>query len=133
LRGGPAAAGSIFQLVPPAVAGGPWTENVLYSFGDGPYPGFYAGANVIFDKAGNLYSTTSGSVGCPDPLPSYCGTVFKSIPNGGVTLLHNFLAPRDGSEGFPPNGVIFGKNGVLYGVTQFGGTGGEGVVFGVVK
>jgi hypothetical protein len=31
--GGSASSGTVFQLVPPTVSGGAWTEHVLYSFG----------------------------------------------------------------------------------------------------
>ncbi|MGA2591455.1 MAG: hypothetical protein ABSH32_16160, partial [Bryobacteraceae bacterium] len=39
--GGASGFGSVFQLIPPAVAGGAWTESVLYSFAggtDGSHP-----------------------------------------------------------------------------------------------
>ncbi|MFZ0760581.1 MAG: choice-of-anchor tandem repeat GloVer-containing protein [Candidatus Sulfotelmatobacter sp.] len=55
--GGQDGFGTVFQLVPPAVAGGAWTENVLYNF-VGQSDGVSPSANVIFDKAGNLYGTT---------------------------------------------------------------------------
>src|SRR5579862_2262384 len=51
-------AGEVFELSPDTSGG--WTESVLYSFtggadGANPYQ-----ADVIFDKAGNLYGTTVG-------------------------------------------------------------------------
>lgn len=139
LRGGASDYGAVFELVPPPLAGGKWTENILYSFHNGTdrNPGGYPAANVIFDSSGNLYSTTSYTFGtCPD-VDSDCGTVFRlNAPNWTATVLHDFTAPggKDGSEGYPNrNGVVFGKNGGLFGATQMGGTGNEGVVFGVVK
>lgn len=134
--------GIVFELVPPAVAGEMWTQNVLYSFdgvqGDGSYPL----ASVIFDKAGNLYGTTwVGGSGATSPNCDYigCGTVFELSPpalQGGdwtETVLHSFGPPQsttDGSE--PQSGLMLGKNGVLFGVTPYGGRGSSGVVFGVV-
>jgi uncharacterized repeat protein (TIGR03803 family) len=66
--------GTVFELMPEA--NGKWTEKVLHSFvgngsdGVGPYAG------LIFDPAGNLYSTTfAGGAG----LGLY-GTVFEIIP-----------------------------------------------------
>jgi hypothetical protein len=125
--------GSVFQLVPPAVAGDEWTENVLYHFGatigDGNFP-----FGVIFDSDGNIYGTTfEGGSGCS---PECDGTVFQLTPpaqEGALwteTLLHSFAAVTDGHF---PGGLIRAKNGVLFGVTEFGGAGGRGVVYGIVK
>jgi hypothetical protein len=55
--GGTASSGTVFQLVPPTVEGGAWTENVLYSFAGGA-DGRQPGMNVVFDRIGNLYGTT---------------------------------------------------------------------------
>ena len=126
--------GTIFQLVPPSVAGGAWTENILHNFGgsDGDRPV----DNVIFDKAGNLYSTTifGGRVGCGN---FGCGTVFRLSPPASPgadwteTVLHFFPATQ--TDGITPSGgVILGKNGMLYGVTQGGVTSVDGTIFGIV-
>ena len=138
LVGGAYRSGTVFQLVPPVVAGGTWTENVLYSFGsatgDGKYP-----ANLIFDPAGNIYGTTE------DPGNFYNGvrfcvggcTVFQLAPptsSGGSwteTVLYNFGI--GGSIGAPSGGLILGKNGVLFGVTMGGGILDHGLVYGVTK
>jgi uncharacterized repeat protein (TIGR03803 family) len=49
----------VFELIPPAAGETGWTAQVLYSFtgtdGDGAEPE----AGLIFDKAGNLYGTTT--------------------------------------------------------------------------
>jgi uncharacterized repeat protein (TIGR03803 family) len=124
--------GIVFQLVPPTVPGGAWTENILYSFGFESGDGGDPTANVIFDSAGNMYGTTLANGSCPG-----CGTVFQLSPpssSGGdwtETTFHSFVDPKGGSS--PSGGLIFGKNGVLFGVTQLGGTNGEGTVYGVVK
>jgi hypothetical protein len=92
------ACGTVFELSPPAAAGGAWTETILYRFkgvregdGNGPY------GNVVFDKSGNLYSTTyAGVIACSDSGPWGCGTVFELSPptaTGGVwteTVLYRF-------------------------------------------
>jgi uncharacterized repeat protein (TIGR03803 family) len=126
--------GTVFQLVPPSVAGGAWTENILLNFnGNG---GDRPGDNVIFDKAGNLYSTTTfgGRTGCGN---FGCGTVFRLSPPASPgaewteTVLHFFPATQ--TDGFTPSGgVTLGKNGVLYGLTQGGVTSVDGTVFGIV-
>jgi uncharacterized repeat protein (TIGR03803 family) len=128
--------GTVFQVVPPPVAGGAWTENILFSF-DGTNGGFPS-ANVIFDQAGNLYSTTYEGGGVGTCYLGGCGTVFKLAPpatKGGAwtqTVLHSFpnAGGEDGSR--PSGGLIFGKNDVLIGVTSGGGTGSLGTVFGIV-
>ena len=77
----------MFELTP--LAGGGWTEQVLYSFN--PYNGTdgeFPSASLIFDAAGNLYGTTfvGGTHGG--------GTVFELTPSagGGWTeqVLYNF-------------------------------------------
>jgi uncharacterized repeat protein (TIGR03803 family) len=94
-------------------------ETVLYSFtggNDGGYP-----AGVIMDRAGNLYGTTGrGGTGG-------AGVVFKLDTIGNETVLYSFTGGNDG--GVPFAGVIMDRAGNLYGTTEFGGTGGAGVVF----
>jgi uncharacterized repeat protein (TIGR03803 family) len=121
--GGTYAYGTVFELTP--TIGGSWIETVLYSFGggtdgDGPLAG------LIFDAAGNLYSTTlrGGTY-------NY-GTVFELTPiaGGGWTekLLHSFI--YDGTDGnLPYAGLIFDAAGNLYGTTVNGGTYQAGTVF----
>ena len=68
--GGASAFGTIFQLTPPATAGGSWTETVLHSFSGGS-EGRDPETGLIFDWTGALYDTTfSGRTANP-------GTVFK--------------------------------------------------------
>jgi uncharacterized repeat protein (TIGR03803 family) len=125
-NGGASGYGTVFQVTPPALAGGSWTETVLYSFGPGidgrsPY-----GA-LVFGKNGALYGTTYfGGV-------SNKGTVFQLSPPasaGGTwteNVLYSFL---DGSDGANPwAALVFGKNGALYGTTYFGGVSNKGAVF----
>jgi len=124
--------GVVFKLTPHP--DGSWTESVLYSFcglakcRDGASPG----ANLIFDRAGSIYSTTKyGGV-------QGVGTVFQLAPNPDGTwkerVLHSFRT-SDGSNPFN-NSLIFDSAGNLYGTTSNGGgkgncfgDGGCGVVF----
>ncbi len=137
--GGSGQFGTVYQLVPPAVPGGAWTENVLYNFnGDhvNPGDGSSPSGNLVFDPEGNLYGSTSEG-GNYNACVVGCGVVFElSPPAAGVTtwtesILHTFTSGNDGS--WPDGGVLFGKNGILYGVSHTGGAHGEGTVFGVVK
>jgi uncharacterized repeat protein (TIGR03803 family) len=117
--------GTVFELTP--TAGGGWTEQVLYNFGNGtdgvnPYDG------LIFDAAGKLYGTT------PNGGTYGYGTVFELTPteSGGwtETVLHSFCSQTDCTDGEAPQAdLIFDTLGNLYGSTTNGGTYGGGTVF----
>jgi uncharacterized repeat protein (TIGR03803 family) len=116
--------GTVFSLTPPASAGGPWTETVLYTFtggSDGGQP--VAGVVASGGPRGQtvLYGTTyNGGT-------SNEGTVFSLTapvsPHGSWTeeVLYSFTGGSDG--GGPTAGVTIGKDGVLYGTTEYNGAG----------
>jgi uncharacterized repeat protein (TIGR03803 family) len=100
------------------------TEKTAFSFnganGSGP------NGSVVFDKAGNLYGTTSdgGTYGY--------GTVYKLSPsangNWTETILHDFNGIPDGAN--PSAALIWDTTGNLYGTaTAFGPYGNDGSVF----
>jgi uncharacterized repeat protein (TIGR03803 family) len=107
-----------------------WTENVIYSFGGGS-DGANPVAFLIFDKTGNLYGTTSGSV---SGGPTGYGSIFRlSATQAGwsETVLHSFTGGNDGGNPFDSL-LLLGRN--LYGTTRDGGSSGlggppKGVVF----
>ena len=117
--------GTVFELTPNQ--DGSWTESRLYSFDwtDGVVPF----ADVIFDAARNLYSTTfwgGANSSCN------CGTVFELTPaaNGTwtETVLHNFENDDNGAS--PSAGLTWDAAGSLYGATKVSGiSSGNGVVF----
>ncbi len=74
-QGGASNEGTVYQLIPPAIQGGQWTENVLYSFITGS-GGFAPYGGLTFGNGGALYGTTSagGDASCN------CGTVFRVNP-----------------------------------------------------
>lgn len=122
--GGSADKGIIFELMPSA--SGQWNEKLLHNFNKGYWDGAGPSANLIFDFAGNLYSTTL-SGGAENE-----GTVFELTPAATgpwtETILHNFI--RQDADGVNPNGgVIFDAHGNLYGATASGGQNAEGAVF----
>jgi len=129
--------GTVFELSPPAVAGGTWSEVVLYSFGAVTNDGVAASGNTLFDKTGNIFSMTiyGGGKGANICGGGGCGTIFKltppTSPGGDWTesVLHAFSGGKDGGE--PWGGLAFGKNGVLYGTAELGGSGKNGAVFGL--
>ena len=69
--------GSVFRLRAPAKKGEAWVVDYLYGFLYAP-DGLYPAAQLVFDKAGNLYSTTTG--GGRGTCSRYCGTVFEVGP-----------------------------------------------------
>jgi len=75
-------------------------ETVLHSFTNTP-DGAISVADLIRDKAGNLYSTTleGGSSGI--------GTVFKLDTSGNETVRHSFTNVPDGA--FPLAGLVMDK------------------------
>jgi uncharacterized repeat protein (TIGR03803 family) len=108
--------GTVFEMSP--TAGGGWTETTIQNL-----PGTSNGPLAI-DSHGNLYGVTlAGGTGGAD-------SVFElSLTAGGWRLhtLYNFLG---GSDGFDPaGGVVWTPNGHLYGVTQQGGTKGDGTFY----
>lgn len=119
--------GVIFELSPPSIPGGAWTETVLHTFSgnDGSNPV----ARLTFDQAGNLYGTAvEGGIGGS-------GVVFELMApaaQGGAwtySVLHSF--PQDGSDGSGPAGdLVFDTAGNVYGTTSSGGGGNSrGTVF----
>lgn len=121
--GGSSGNGTVFELIPPAQSGGPWTETVLYSFrggkdGSGPMAGVTTGSKGV------LYGTTFGGGA------SGAGTVFQlTPPAGGVgtwteKIVYSF---KGGGDGSGPQGPVTLNQGRLYGTTCCGTP--DGTVF----
>ncbi len=115
MEGGLYQAGTVYELTP---ANGSWTFTLLYSF-----PASNGGPTdaPLLDAEGNLYATSSSSGGN--------GLVFELSPyNGGWN--YNTLHIFDYSDGYLPYaGVIFDRQGNLYGTTSEGGSDFAGVIF----
>jgi hypothetical protein len=117
--------GVVFQLTPPATAGGAWTDTVIWRF-TGAADGGRPVAGLVRASTGTLYGTTdeggTGTCGC--------GVVFSLTPPataGGAwtqATLHTFAGP-DGS--YPQAKLILAGT-ALYGTTSSGGAG-NGTVF----
>ena len=124
--------GTVFSLSPPALPNGRWKETVLYRFhGTGDSVSPHGG--VILDAAGNLYGTAYGLLRDAYPAAYDYGAVFELLPPKGngrtwtYSIVHRF---QGGSDGIYPSGSLtFGKNGDLFGTTQFGGSGSFGTVY----
>jgi uncharacterized repeat protein (TIGR03803 family) len=119
--GGAGGQGTVFNIAPGPV------ETVIYRFTDGSGSGEAPSCNLVFDKEGNIYGTTStgGANGS--------GTVFKLVKPTQAgqpwteKVLYTFGSGTDGQ--FPIAGVNFDSAGNLYGTTSAGGTDGYGIVF----
>jgi uncharacterized repeat protein (TIGR03803 family) len=104
------------------------TYGVLYNFCSQPNcaDGAIATSAQVQDKNGNLYGTTiEGGTGPCDSYHGGCGTVFELSPAGAYTVLYSFTGNPDGED---PSGLVFDKNGNLYG-TGLGGVYNHGTVF----
>jgi hypothetical protein len=123
VNGGAYDAGTVFELSPPIVKGGAWTETTLYSFDSyiGPV------SPVIFDGKGNLFGTLFEG--------GLWGQVFELSPpknKGGdwtESVLYSFAGGTAGLNPFA--GLVFDQAGNLYGNT-YGDDGMDPVVFGTV-
>jgi uncharacterized repeat protein (TIGR03803 family) len=115
--------GSVYQLA--RQTDGTWKETVLYSF-QGGRDGSGSISNVVFDKTGALYGTTStGGASCD------CGVIFKLTPSGDGTwkesVPYRFRGHPDGA--FVYNGMVGDAAGNFYGTTVHGGTGDDGTIY----
>jgi uncharacterized repeat protein (TIGR03803 family) len=114
--GGTAGQGALFQLIPPAVKGGPWTENTLYSFqGDtGGADGSAPYSTPIIDSHGVIYGTTIGG-------GEYgTGTIYELVPpatEGGAWTESIILSE---SQGYFQAGMTMDSAGNMYTVTANG-------------
>ena len=125
--GGVNGAGAVFELSPPAISGGTWTETTLYSFSlvnkKDPAP-----CGLLWVNGLHLYGVAM--MGGTDN-----GGIFELTPpaTGGTWLEQTIYAFTGGSDGkYPGLGcgpLIADKSGNLYGVTEKGGSNNEGTVF----
>jgi uncharacterized repeat protein (TIGR03803 family) len=114
--GGPSGYGVVFKITP----AGNFT--VLYNMNgttDGSAP--YAGLVQATD--GNFYGANANGGTPSTNCPNGCGTIFKITPGGFFSVLYNF----DLTTGQLPYSTLFQHtNGLIYGMTQLGGTGNAG-------
>ncbi len=84
--------------------------------------GAYPCDTPVLAADGTLYGTTYGGG------TNGAGVIFKISTNSSLTVLHNFSTnAADGAYTYA--GLTAGQNGILYGVTTFGGTNNEGTIF----
>jgi uncharacterized repeat protein (TIGR03803 family) len=101
--------GTVFELTPPAMSGGNWTESILWNFQNGTNgqnPG-----DLIMDARGDFYGTAAGGANTG-------GVAFRLTPRGNESTLWNFGNTLDGTG---PTSLIMDRRGNLYGTTGYGG------------
>jgi uncharacterized repeat protein (TIGR03803 family) len=125
-----ASATAVFELSP---NGSGWTPKTLFTFANATKDGSGPNSTLVFDKAGNLYGTTTQGG------KSNAGTVFKLSPvtsgkkKGTWTekVLYAFKGgTKDGAN--PYGSIVFDASGNAYGATVGGGKDGDGVVYELV-
>ena len=95
-------------------------EKILYSFTGGS-DGAFPDAGLI-DVKGLLYGMTGGGFTMLGCYPN-CGNVFSMSASGAFHLIYTFRgAPNDGAS---PFGNLIGVKDVLYGATEYGGSGSD--------
>jgi uncharacterized repeat protein (TIGR03803 family) len=113
-----------FQLAPRS--GGGWTEIVLPA-GNGTV--LQPSGSLTLDSSGNLYGVANGGNNYQN-CKSHCGFVYQLVPAEDGYWTQKILYWFDSAYGSNPvAGVILDASGNLYGVTQYGGSFNNGVVF----
>jgi uncharacterized repeat protein (TIGR03803 family) len=126
VEGGSTGSGTVFKLTP--ASGSSYTESVLYSFqgppndGAAPYGALTpAGGSLALAADGKVVGMTSSGGNKGD------GIVYELTPSGPTyteSVLWNF-GSVSGDGAYPYGGVCTDKNGVIYGTTRAGGSGGS--------
>ena len=126
----PTYAGAVFELKPPATAGGDWIENILYDFQgvrDGSTPN-----SLTVAADGTLYGTTFGTAVIDDRHGPYgVGTVFRLTPppSPGVSWTKTTLAQLSVGDERGPDSPLILRKGDLYGTSSSSGSIPGGLVF----
>jgi uncharacterized repeat protein (TIGR03803 family) len=111
--GGTSNQGTVYKLT---LSGNQWTESLLYTFAGGT-DGGQPFAGMVFDQAGNLFSTAQvgGTYGF--------GTIYELAPSGSQWVeqtLYSFRGTDDG--GTPVSAPLVDASDNLIGTTCSGGT-----------
>jgi uncharacterized repeat protein (TIGR03803 family) len=120
--GGADGAGVVYEIN--RGSNGKWMLRVIHTFTGGVDGLGGSASRMLLDAEGNLYgvNTVGGANGF--------GNVFELTPNGTawhLTTLYSFKDAPDGAS--PYGGVIFGKDGSLYGTTYYAGANDLGTVY----
>jgi uncharacterized repeat protein (TIGR03803 family) len=115
--GGTNGEGTVYQITTGLVA------TVLHSFGATFGDGTFPAAGLLLATDGNYYSATSDGGANGD------GTLFNTTTSGTYTSLYSFNNTVNLTQTSPLAPPVQGTNGLLYGVTEFGGGANDGTVY----
>jgi uncharacterized repeat protein (TIGR03803 family) len=114
-QGGTYGGGTIFKCT----TNGSLTSLASFQIGTG---GGYYPRGTLVEVAGAIYGTTQLGG------PTYDGTVFKLLPGGTPTTIHDFNAALDGQS---PADLTVGADSKLYGICGSGGPADAGTAFSI--
>jgi uncharacterized repeat protein (TIGR03803 family) len=119
--------GTFFSLTPPANPDAMWDARILYSFPGGNQAAWPE--QVVPGPGGSFYGMASQF----DICPTGCGEVFQltphASPGGSWTHKQLYAFTNANGDGQGWGGMALGSDGVIYGVTNAGGTNQQGTVF----
>ena len=109
--------GTVFELAPPSVAGGVWTETVLYAFAGGG--GNILDGAVLIGPGGTLFTTTQGNT---TPGGTAVALAPPTAPGGSWTqsVIYSFAHGGPGPGTSPYAGLV-SEGAALYGTDYYGG------------
>ncbi len=124
-NGGSANNGTVFRLSPPPVAGGAWTETILFNFSpaDVNNPVFTLAAGAAGVLYGAAYDDAAST--CLD-----CGAVFALAPPsspGGAWVETDIYELATGGQR-QPSGLLYGPGGALFVSSLYGGSNDNGMI-----
>lgn len=117
--------GTVYELSPPAAAGGAWTYQIIYNF-TGGNDGSVPTTDLLYDShSGALFGAT-GEGGGTSNCSRGCGVVFQLKPPitpGGAWTQKTIYHLQGGTDGwYPgPGNMLRDSSGSIYLTTMFGG------------
>jgi uncharacterized repeat protein (TIGR03803 family) len=115
--GGTNGEGVIYKVTPSLAV------TVLHSFGTTFGDGTFPGAGLLLATDGNYYGSTSDGGANGD------GTLFNTSTAGTYSSLYSFNNTSNLTQTSPLAPPVQSTNGILYGVTEFGGSSNNGTVY----
>jgi uncharacterized repeat protein (TIGR03803 family) len=110
--------GTVFRLTR---KDGQYRETILHTF-QGGLDGVTPSGPVALDSRGDVFGVTrNGGAECPDTYRG-CGTVYELARHGSVyeeKILYRFIGAK--KQAAIPTSIIRSSDGILYGVTYWGG------------
>jgi uncharacterized repeat protein (TIGR03803 family) len=116
-NGGTVGEGTVYKL------NSSFSVTVQHSFGNRFGDGTYPGAGMALGTDGNYYGSTAEGGTYDD------GVLFNSTPTGAYTDLYSFNNSANLMQMSPLSPPVEYTTGLLYGVTEFGGTSNNGIVY----